>query len=105
MLPGFGGAAGNILLSRGRRVVGRATRAHPFPGSGWAVGRCGGFAVFVWSIAVQVGGFHPSTASYSPGELTVQIDPAPCRVTRGVSVLPSQSIRAGDQPTLPIGTR
>lgn len=53
---------------------------------------------------MQVGGFYPSTASYSPVELTAQIDPAPCQMTHGVSALPFQPIRAGDQPMLPTGT-
>lgn len=53
---------------------------------------------------MQVGGFYPSTASYGPVELTAQIDPAPCQMTHGVSALPFQPIRAGDQPVLPVRT-
>lgn len=43
----------------------------------WTVGWRGGFAVFMCSISVPVGGFHPSTTPHNPVELTAQADPHP----------------------------
>lgn len=64
---------------QGQELVGIAAWTHPLPSRRSAVGWCGEFAVFMWSISVQVGGFHPSTASYSPAELTAEQTSQPAR--------------------------